>query len=172
MADEYWYDLVTTIKCMKKDDATIKMKRSRSADRYEVNTAVAAGAEEESIEKAEKNIAIASDALSRLENGETICEFNTILVVYAESRQELTDTVMHIMTTMKDRNILVAKSLTQAGDFLQYYVNKKPRKFMHMAPLIFPLSFQQNSGASVGDDADLVSSMGPIWSPSIGEDIT
>ena len=41
--------LVTTIKCLKKEDATLKIKRIRSSSRYEVNQAIEAGAEEEAL---------------------------------------------------------------------------------------------------------------------------
>ena len=79
---------------------------------------------------------------------------------------------MNLITECKDRNILVSKSLTQAVDYLDNYINKKPKKFIHTAPLMFPLSFQQNNGATVGDTDGLVMQNGmPIWSPSIGEDV-
>ena len=79
---------------------------------------------------------------------------------------------MSIITSCKDRNILASKSLTQAIDFLDNYINKKPKKYEHMGPLQFPLSFQQNYGATVGDTDNLTTPNGqPIWSPSIGEDL-
>ena len=170
---DYPEGLVTTIKCIKKEDATLKIKRIRSSDRYEVNQAIEAGAELEDIEATEHNIDIATRAIQDLENGDIICEFNTAILVYARSQHELKNEVKGIITSCKDRNILVSKSLNQALDFLNNYINKKPQKFMHMAPLMFPLSFQQNSGATVGDtDGIRMSNGSPIWSPSIGEDIT
>ena len=100
-------------------------------------------------------------------------EFNTSILIYASDRDELKSYIKNVITSCKDRNILVAKSLNQALDFLNNYVNKKPQKFLHMAPLMFPLSFQQNSGATVGDTNELTTTSGQtIWSPSIGEDIT
>ena len=52
------------------------------------------------------------------------------------------------------------------------YVNRKPEKLIHMGPLMFPLSFQQNNGATVGDSENMFTSDGKmIWSPSIGVDI-
>ena len=48
--------------------------------------------------------------------------------------------------------------------FLNHYINKKPKKFEHMANIAFPLSFQQNAGATVGDTDG-------IWSPAIGVDL-
>lgn len=165
--------LVTTIKCLKKEDATLKIKRIRSSSRYEVNQAIEAGAEEEDIQKTEDTINIATQALSDLDNHEVLCEFNTAILVYATSREELKSYVMRIITECKDRGILVAKSLNQALDFLNNYINKKPQKFMHMSNLMFPLSFQQNSGATVGDTEGIMTQSGkPIWSPAIGEDIT
>lgn len=163
--------VVTTIKCMKKEDATVKIKRIRAADRYEVNQAIEAGAEIEDIEATQENIDIATKAIQDLESGEILCEFNTSILIYATSREELKKNIMEVITSFKDRNILAAKSLTQAADFLNNYVNKKPKKFLHIAPLAFPLSFQQNSGATVGDIEDRTPSGQPIWSPAIGEDI-
>lgn len=163
--------VVTTIKCMKKEDATIKIKRIRAADRYEVNQAIEAGAEIEDIEATQENIDIATKAIQDLDSGEILCEFNTSILIYATSREELKKNIMEVITSFKDRNILAAKSLNQASDFLNNYVNKKPKKFLHIAPLAFPLSFQQNSGATVGDIEDRTPSGQPIWSPAIGEDI-
>lgn len=163
--------VVTTIKCMKKEDATVKIKRIRAADRYEVNQAIEAGAEIEDIEATQENIDIATKAIQDLDSGEILCEFNTSILIYATSREELKKNIMEVITSFKDRNILAAKSLTQAADFLNNYVNKKPKKFLHIAPLAFPLSFQQNSGATVGDIEDRTPSGQPIWSPAIGEDI-
>lgn len=169
---DYPGGLVTTIKCLKKEDAMLKIKRIRSSDRFEVNQAIEAGAEEEEIEATQQNISIATRAIQDLEDGEILCEFNTSILVYAQSREDLKSNIMSIITSCKDRNILVSKSLTQALDFLNNYVNKKPQKFLHTGPLAFPLSFQQNSGATVGDSEGLYTSDGKmIWSPAIGEDI-
>lgn len=165
-------NVVTTIKCLKKEDATLKIKRIRSADRYEMNQAIEAGAEEEEIEVTAEHIGIATRAIQDLEEGEVLCEFNCSILVYNETLQGLRETVMSIITSCKDRNILAAKSLDQALDFLNKYVNKKPQKFLHMGPLYYPLSFQQNAGATVGDTEGIFTASGKeIWSPSIGEDI-
>ena len=51
---------VTTIKCMKKEDASIKIKRIRASDKYERDQAIEAGAELEQIEKTQTNIDIAT----------------------------------------------------------------------------------------------------------------
>lgn len=168
---DYPGGLVTTIRCLKKEDAMLKIKRIRSADRYEVNQAIEAGAEIEEIEATQQNINIATRAIQDLEDGEILCEFNTSILVYATSREDLKSNVMSIITSCKDRGILVSKSLTQAVDFLDKYVNKKPQKFLHTGPLSFPLSFQQNSGATVGDGDGLYTNGQMIWSPAIGEDI-
>ena len=146
-------------------DAKLKLKRTRSADRYERDQAIEAGADIEQVETTQTNIDIATAAIEDIEAGNVLCQFNTSILVYAESREELRSRIASIMTSCKDRGILVTKSLTQALDFLDNYINKKPKKFTHMASLAFPLSFQQNSGAQVGDDSN------DIWSPSIGEDL-
>lgn len=165
-------NVVTTIQCLKKEDAMLKLKRTRASDRYERDQAIEAGAELESIEETQTNIDIATMAIQDLEAGNVLCQFNSCMLVYASSKSELKSRIMNIITGCKDRNILVSKSLTQALDFLDNYINKKPRKFLHTGPLMFPLSFQQNAGATVGDTDDLVTKNGqPIWSPAIGEDL-
>lgn len=161
----YYPNLVTTIRCLKKEDAKLKLKRTRSADRYERDQAIEAGADIEQVETTQTNIDIATAAIEDIEAGNVLCQFNTSILVYAESREELRSRIASIMTSCKDRGILVTKSLTQALDFLDNYINKKPKKFTHMASLAFPLSFQQNSGAQCGDDSN------DIWSPAIGEDL-
>ena len=156
---------VTTIQCVKKEDALLKLKRVRANDRYTFDTMIEAGEENEHIEQTIQNINIATHAIDSIESGEEIlCNFNTSILVTGETKEELKQNVMSIITSCKDRNILVSKSLTQALDFLNNYINKKPQKFEHMTSLDFPLSFQQNYGATVGDTDE-------IWSPSIGEDL-
>ena len=165
-------NVTTTIKCLKKEDAILKLKRTRSSDRYERDHAIEAGAEEESIEETQTSIEIATRAIQELEAGDVMCQYNTSILVYAETKDVLKERIMSIITSCKDRNILVAKSLTQALDFMNNYVNRKPEKLIHMGPLMFPLSFQQNNGATVGDSENMFTSDGKmIWSPSIGVDI-
>ena len=156
---------VTTIRCLRKEDAKIKLKRTRSSIRFERDQAIDANAELETIEEQQSNINIATRAIEALEDGEILCEFNTSILVYAETFEELKARVMRVITNGKDRGILIAKSLNQALDFSDNYINKKPRGFNHLAPLMFPLSFQQNYGASVGDTGT------NFWSPEIGYDL-
>lgn len=164
-------NVVTTIQCLKKDHAMLKLKRIRSADRYEKEEAEKANAESESVEKTQQSINIATMAIQDLESGTILCQFNCSILVVADTKDALKQRVMNLITECKDRNILVSKSLTQAVDFLDSYINKKPRQFLHTGPLMFPLSFQQNSGATVGDTEGLTTADGaPIWSPSIGSD--
>lgn len=165
--------IVTTIKCLKKEDADIKIRRIRSSERYVQNQAIEAGAENEDILASQDVINTATMAIQDLEAGNVICNFNTSILICAPTREELKARVMDTITYGKDRNILITKSLNQATDFLNYYINKKPQKFMHLGPLVYPLSFQQNAGATVCDSEGLMDKSGNlIWSPAIGEDIT
>lgn len=163
---------VTTVKCMKKENASIQVKRIRAADKYERDQAIEAGAELEQIESTQTNIDIATQAIEDIDNGKIMCQFNTSILVFAEDLSELRQRTADIINSCKDRDILASKSLTQALDFLEKYVNRKPGKFHHMASIDFPLSFQQNSGATVGDTDGMIGPNGmPIWSPAIGEDL-
>ncbi len=153
----------TNIQCLKKEDARLKLKRTRSSDRYELEQAAEAGAETEQMETVLESISIATLAIEDLEKGAVLCNFNTSMLVTGTSLDELKANVSKIITACKDRTILASKSLNQASDFLNVYVHRKPPKYLHMARLEFPLSFQQNAGATVGDT-------GEIWSPAIGTD--
>ncbi len=165
-------NVVTTIQCLKKEDAKTKLKRTRASDRYERDQALEAGAEIEQLETTQNNIDIATMAIENLDAGVVLCQFNTSILIYAATKEDLKSRIMSVITSCKDRNILVSKSLNQALDFLNNYINKKPKNYEHMAALSFPLSFQQNSGATVGDTDGLSTPSGqPIWSPSIGEDL-
>ena len=156
---------VTTIKCLKKEAARLKLKRTRSSDKYEIGQAAQVGAEEETLDELSESIAIATHALSELEQGDMLCQFNTSILVTALNREELKKKINRLLADCKDRDILISKSLTQAKDFLDNYVNMKPQKYEHFASLQFPLSFQQNHGAIVGDTDT------GINSPAIGEDM-
>ena len=161
--------VVTTVKCLKKEDAERKFKRRRSEDEYEVQKALEAGENAEIADKIGENISIATRALRELGEGEIMCQFNTSILVYSKSQEKLKDYVMEIINDAKSRDILVVRSLNQATDFLNIYVNKKPKALRHLSSIRFPLSFQQNAGATVGDFLD--DSAKKIWSPSIGEDV-
>lgn len=168
-------NLITNIQCLKKEDASLKLKRTRAMDTYDLTQAEEGGAEIEQLETISNNIQIASRAISEIDNeGAILCQFNTsILVTSSESLEDLRSKITNVITACKDRDILASKSLTQALDFLDHYINNKPKKYIHMANLSYPLSFQQNAGATVGDtESDINPITGKqIWSPSIGEDI-
>lgn len=159
---------VTTIHCLRKEKANIDIKRIRAADRYIQIQQIQGDEDIEAVEKTQEQIDTATRAIQDIDEGEIICQFNTSILVTAQSREELKQDTMSIITGCKDRSILVKKSLEQAKSFLNNYINKKPQKYAHMTNVKFPLSFQQNYGATVGDT---FSSPGDIWSPSIGEDL-
>jgi len=164
--------VVTTIQCLKKEDASLKLKRTRSADKYELEQAMESGAELEQMEQTYQNINLATHAIQDLDNGQVMCNFNvSILVTSAKSLEDAKSNASAVITACKDRNILAAKSLTQALDFLDNYINKKPKKFIHMSNIMYPLSFQQNAGATVGDIDTYDPKGNPVWSPAIGEDL-
>lgn len=164
--------VVTTIQCLKKEEASLKLKRTRSADKYELEQAMESGAELEQMEQTYQNINIATQAIQELDNGQVMCNFNvSILVTSAISLEDAKSKASAVITACKDRNILAAKSLTQALDFLDNYINKKPKKFIHMSNIMYPLSFQQNAGATVGDIDTYDPKGNPVWSPAIGEDL-
>ena len=159
---------VTTVHCLRKEKSNIDIKRIRAADRYTQIQQIEADEDIEVVEKTQEQIDIATRALEDIDNGEIICQFNTSILVTAQTREELKQDVMSIITQCKDRGILVKKSLEQSKSFLDNYINKKPEKYIHMANLKFPLSFQLNYGATVGDTYN---APGDLWSPSIGEDL-
>ena len=169
-----YVNVVTTIQCLTKEEAKQKFRRIRASDRFERNEGLDAGAEIEDIQSTQDSIDLATHAIKSLEDESAIvCQFNTSILVFAETREELKQRIMSVVNSCKSRNILLQKSLTQALDFLNVYVSKMPKKFSHLAPLEFPLSFQQNACATVGDTADVsVDSEGRLWwSPAIGDDL-
>lgn len=164
-----YQNVVTTVRCLPKDKARTKLKQLRSSDRFDRDEAIKAGAEDEDIEQTQTNIDLATFALSCLKDRDTIlCEFNVSILVFADTLDKLKQRIMATVNHCKDRNILVGKSLYQARDFLYTYIGKQPKKFRHFSPIEFPLCFQQNAGATVGDtEADATD----WWSPSIGIDV-
>ena len=146
---------VLTIHCLKKNEALLKLKRTRSSDRYERDQAIEAGAEDEQIQKAVENIAIATYAIEELEEGDILCQFNVSFLVTGDTLSEVRNDVASLTSICKDKNIIVVKSITQALDFMDKYVYKKEmKKYQHMSSIVFPLCFQLNSGALVGDTPD------------------
>lgn len=153
------------IKSIPKDKAAIQLKRTRSADKYELDEALKAGAELEQLEATSESIDIATKALSDLDEGIQMCEFNANILITGLSREDLKQNVQYVISDLKDRDILPQKSLTQALDFMDGYVKLVPKKYEHFTSLKFPLSFQLNHGALVGD------SDGKFFVPMIGEDL-
>lgn len=162
-------NLVTTIQCIKKEKANMDIKRIQAGDKYELEMLDEAGGDETKAQQLVDNIGIASAAMADLEKGEILCNFNASILVWGKTREDLKQKIMKIVTQCKNREIIVQKSLNQAVDFLDNYVSKKPKKFSHMTNVKFPLSFQQNNGAIVGDVFE--GKPDDTWSPSIGEDI-
>ena len=154
------------IKAIPKDKALIQLKRTRSADKYELEQALDAGAEIETVEATSESINIATLAINDLEEGNVqMCEFNATILVTGLDLPDLRQNIQYIVSDLKDRDIVPAKSLTQTMDFLQGYVKLNPKDYEHFTNIQFPLSFQLNRGALVGD-AD-----GKYYVPPIGEDL-
>lgn len=153
------------IKAIPKEKAAIQLKRTRSADKYELEEALKAGAELEQLEATSSSIDIATTALDELENGVQMCEFDANILITGLTLEDLRQNIQYIMSDLKDRDILPAKSLSQALDYLNGYVKLNPKDYPHFTNLAFPLSFQLNRGALVGN-AD-----SKYFVPSIGEDL-
>ena len=138
------------IQTLPKDKAEIQLKRRRSTARYKVNEAEEAGEEGEAIEEIEKVVQLSTNALENLKNGVCMCKFNVNILVIGLSLEDLTENVNSTMATLRDRGILVARSLNQAQDFINNFVRLAPNKFDQFSALQFPLSFQSNFGSIVG----------------------
>ena len=159
-------DIQVNIKTVPKDTALIQLKRTRSDAKYENEQGYMAGAELEQLEKTERIIYIATQAINDLEEkGVQMCEFTANILVTGLDLADLRQNVQYIMSDLKDRNIIVAKSLNQATDFLNTYVKLNSKTYDHFTSIQFPLSFQLNRGSLVGD------SDGQFYVPSIGEDL-
>ena len=149
-----------------KEEALIQLKRIRASLKYEHEQGDLAGAEIEQLESTAKAIAIATHAINNIEEqGVQTCEFIANILIIGLSLSDLRQNIQSVMSDLKDRNIIAAKSLTQARDFLDSYVKLNPKDYEHFTNLQFPLSFQLNRGALVGD------SDGKFYVPLIGEDL-
>lgn len=153
------------IQTLRKEDAEIQIKRRRSSDKYDLESAITAGAESEDIQQTAESISYATEALADISNGMIFCKFNTSILVYANTLEQLRRNTQTVISISRDRDILVSKSLTQATDFMNSFVKLVPTTYNHMAALQFPLSFQLNSGAIVGGFDS------KFFLPSIGEAI-
>lgn len=153
------------IKTIPKEKATLQLKRTRANDTGELDEALKAGAEIEQLEATVNAIDIATHAITEVEEGVQMCEFSANILITGLTREDLRQNIQYVVTALKDRDMLPAKSLTQAIDFIDHYVKIYPKKFDHFTNLQYPLSFQLNSGSLVGD------SDGKFFVPSIGEDL-
>lgn len=162
------------IQTIPKDKADIQLKRRRSSARYKVKEATEAGEEPEGIQAAEEMIDLTTHALAKSTAGVCMCRFNANILVLGVSKEDLTANVNSTVAILRDRGILVAKSLTQAQDFINNFVRLAPAKFDQFTELQFPLSFQQNFGAVVGQFDAKTKINGKnvaLHAPAIGEDV-
>lgn len=147
----YEGNIQVNVKTIKKEEAEITLKRRRASDRFEIEQAVEAGGENEQVQKIVESINIAERALSDIDEGMPVCRFNASILVLGSTKEELDMNVNMIQSGLKDRDIIAAKSLNQATDFIDTYVKLIPTSYDHMSSLQFPLSFQLNSGSTVGE---------------------
>jgi len=166
------YGLQVNVETLPKDKAEIQLKRRRAAARYKVDEAIEAGEEPEGIQKAAEVVDLTTLALQDLDERETICKFNANILVLGTSVADLADNANQIISKLRDRNLVVAKSLNQAQDFINNFVRLAPQKMNHMVNLEYVLSFQQNYGANVGQFDSFYKNTGKkLAIPAIGEDI-
>ena len=158
-------NMQVNIKAVTKEKAAITLKRTRSADKYELDEALKAGAEIEQLEATSENIDIATNAIAEVEAGVQMCEFGAKILVTGITLEELRQNLTYVISNLKDRGILPQKSLTQSMDYINGYVKLTDVKYPHFTALQFPLSFQLNSGALVGN------SDSKFFVPTIGEDL-
>lgn len=164
----------TNIEMLVKDDAKIKMKRVRASNRFELEQSLNSGSPPEELEETSTNVDIATRAILDLDEDRAICEFNCSILLVSADLLDLKQQVARTIAALRDRDILVAKSLTQAKSWLDEYVRLCPQKYNHIADSQFPLSFQQNNGATVGDfdaTATVNGKKVKLNVPPIGEDI-
>ena len=134
--------------------------------------AIEAGEKPEGIQKAAEVVDLTTLALQDLDERETICKFNANILVLGTSVADLADNANQIISKLRDRNLVVAKSLNQAQDFINNFVRLAPQKMNHMVNLEYVLSFQQNYGANVGQFDSYYKNTGKkLAIPAIGEDI-
>ena len=85
------------------------------------------------------------DYHTQVDDNDIICQFNINMIVYADSLEDLKLYTSSIIEDYKTIEILASKSLAQSMDFLNLYINRKPKDFDHTNRLDFPLTFQQNA---------------------------
>ena len=153
------------IKSITKEKAALQLKRTRASDKYELEEALKAGAESEQLEKTAESIDIATHAIEELDEGIQMCEFTATILITGITKEDLRHNITTIISDLKDRDILPAKSLSQALDYINGYVKLYHTKYDHFSALAYPLSFQLQSGSLVGN------SDSKMFVPSIGEDI-
>ena len=95
-----------------------------------------------------------------------MCTFNCSILVTGTTLQELKENVLLIQHDLKNKDVLAAKSLNQAKDFIDYYLKLRPRKFEHFSSLAYCLAFRLNAGSVVGDLDN-----SKFFVPAIGVDI-
>lgn len=140
-----------SVKMLPKAKASIAIKRKRGSIEAEWDEANQAEAHNERLNALRTTYDISNKAIEAIDNGELTCKFNVSILVLGDSLKDLRDRTNAVISSLKDRQILPSKSLKQCQDFVTTWVNLCPTRYPFMAPLEFPLSFQLNYGAIVGE---------------------
>lgn len=155
--------LQINIETIPKDKAKLAIKRMRASIQFEKESAMVADAEDTST--LDDNLGLAEFALQRIQDGQSIVNFDAQILVLGNTYEELKQKKQRIITMLADIGVLCSISFNQAEDFLNGYVKLKPSKYPHMADMRYPLSFQIDTGTIIGDSDDP-----KFAAPAIGTD--
>jgi len=88
------------------------------------------------------------------ESIDNVCEFTSSILVTGLNLSDLNQNIKHIISDLKDKNIVAIKNFNQAECFLNKYINSEIKEYEHLTDIGFPLSFLLTNGICIDKSND------------------
>ena len=132
-----------------KDKAIVKFKRMRADAIQEEEEADIAMTNDSDVSE---DVSLVQRALYSLRQGRIATEVDANILVTADTKEELDQKKKHIISVLSDVNVVTSIAGNQAKTYVNSFVKNRPLDgYYHIMDLQYALSFQLDSGLSVGD---------------------
>lgn len=157
-------NLVVNAKILGKEEARLRLKRSRADLKFEQESAAQAGGSDSvvELEDVRENI---ETGLASVSVGNKLVEVDMKMLILADSLEELNERRSSLIQACRDIGIILTFSPNQATSYLNSFVWNRGTGYDFLLELKYILSFQANRGALLGDEGEKYTS--PIFGTTV-----
>lgn len=139
-----------------KEKAVLKFKRMRANILEEAQEEHLANTIDSHVET---EVSLIQRAIQSIRDGRIVSNIDANILVLADSVKELDAKKRHIISVLSDIDVICSIAGNQARTYVNSFVKKRPIDYYHVMDLQYALSFQLDSGVSVGDGDSKFGSM-------------